>query len=212
MSFRQWTRRRPGGRTCSTRCSTRCEVEMETTPTRTTPDQLSIPPDGKPYHEQPQWRNDFPIDWPQDELVARRDFTKFLVLTSFAFVVGQLWIAFENLKRRGKGRPPIKRIARADAIPVGGSMVFEYPEAHDICILVRTDERSYLAYNQKCTHLSCAVVPDPRNDRFLCPCHNGVFEMQTGIPVAGPPRRPLDRILLELRGGDLYAVGLEVRA
>jgi len=171
-----------------------------------------VAPDGRPYHEQPQWRNDFPIDWPQDELVGRRDFTKFLVLTSFAFVVGQLWIAFENLKRKGKGKPPIKRIARADAVPVGGSLVFEYPGAHDICILVRTDERSYLAYNQKCTHLSCAVVPDLANDRFLCPCHNGVFEMRTGIPLAGPPRRPLERILLELRDGDLYAIGLEVRA
>ena len=67
--------------------------------TRTNPDQLSIPPDGRPYHDQPQWRNDFPIDWPQDELVARRDFTKFLVLTSFAFAVGQVWIALENIAR-----------------------------------------------------------------------------------------------------------------
>ena len=76
--------------------------------TRTNPDQLSVPPDGKPYHEQPQWRNDFPIDWPQDELVARRDFTKFLVLTSFAFAVGQIWIAFENFARKRRGRPPIQ--------------------------------------------------------------------------------------------------------
>src|SRR5579875_3286117 len=31
----------------------------------------------------PAWRQDFPIDWPQDHYVARRDFTKFLVLTAF---------------------------------------------------------------------------------------------------------------------------------
>ena len=68
----------------------------EQTPTRTTTDQLSVPPDGRPYSDQPQWRNDFPIDWPQDEFVARRDFTKFLVLTSFAFVAGQV------LCRRGR--------------------------------------------------------------------------------------------------------------
>ncbi len=88
---------------------------MTTTPTKTQTDQLSVPPDGRPYHDQPQWRNDFPIDWPQDEFVARRDFTKFLVLTSFAFVVGQLWIVFENFRRTRKGEPPVKRIARADA-------------------------------------------------------------------------------------------------
>src|SRR5204863_8115670 len=94
------------------------------------PDQLSEPPDGRPYHDQPQWRNDFPIDWPQDEYVARREFTKFLVLTSFAFVAGQIWIAFENFARRRRGRPPIKRIAGAGAIPVGRSVALTPPAPH----------------------------------------------------------------------------------
>jgi Ferredoxin subunits of nitrite reductase and ring-hydroxylating dioxygenases len=181
-------------------------------PAPMTPDQLSVPPDGRPYHDQPQWRNDFPIDWPQDEFVARRDFTKFLVLTSFAFVVGQLWIVIENFMRKRRGQPPVTRIARADAIPVGGALVFQYPEPHDICIAVRTGEKQYFAYNQKCTHLSCAVVPDLARGRFQCPCHNGSFDLATGVPTAGPPRRPLERILLEIRDGDLYARGIEVRA
>ena len=169
-------------------------------------------PDGQPYNDQPQWRNDFPIDWPQDEYVARREFTKFLVLTSFAFVIGQLWIAFENFARKRRGEPPVKRIARADAIPVGGALVFHYPAEHDLCVAVRTGAEQYVAFNQKCTHLSCAVVPDPGQGRFHCPCHNGSFELQTGVPIAGPPRRPLERIRLEIRNGDLYAVGREVRA
>jgi Rieske Fe-S protein len=180
-------------------------------PGRTSPDQLSIPPDGRPYHDQPQWRNDFPIDWPQDELVARRDFTKFLVLTSFAFVVGQMWILVENFARRRRGQPPVRRIARAEDIPVGGSLVFNYPQPHDICIVVRPTARQYFAYNQKCTHLSCAVVPDLANGRLHCPCHNGSFELATGVPLAGPPRRPLERIHLEIREGDLYATGTEVK-
>lgn len=183
-----------------------------TTPTRTTPDQLSIPPDGRPYHDQPQWRNDFPIDWPQDEFVARRDFTKFLVLTSFAFMVGQVWIAFENFGRRRRGELPIQRIARVDDIPVGGAHVFNYPAAHDTCIVVRTGPDTWFAYNQKCTHLACAVVPDMAKGSLHCPCHNGFFDMRSGIPTAGPPRRPLDRILLEIRDGELYATGREVRA
>ena len=185
---------------------------MTTTPTRTPPDQLSVPPDGKPYHDQPQWRNDFPIDWPQDEFVARRDFTKFLVLTSFAFVAGQLWIVGENLLRKRRGRLPVKRIGPTNAMAIGSALVFEYPDEHDICLVVRTGPQSYVAYNQKCTHLSCAVVPDVPNSRLNCPCHQGFFDLKTGIPTAGPPRRPLERILLEIRDGDLYAVGREVRA
>ena len=87
------------------------------------PDQLTVPPDGGAYHDQPQWRNDFPIDWAQDEFVERREFTKFLVLTSFAFVAGQVWIALQNFSRKRQGRPPIRMIARLDAVPVGATMV-----------------------------------------------------------------------------------------
>jgi hypothetical protein len=36
--------------------------------------------------------------------------------------------------------------------------------------------------------------------------------LMTGVPIAGPPRRKLERILLEIRNGDLYATGQEVRA
>ena len=176
------------------------------------PDQLSIPPDGRPYHEQPQWRNDFPIDWPQDDLVARRDFAKFLVLTSLAFVVGQGWIAFENLLRKRTGRPPVRHIVRADAVPPGGAVTFAYPGPTDPCILVRTGEDRFLAYSQKCTHLSCAVTPRLSENCFHCPCHNGFFDLATGAPTAGPPRRPLPRIALEMRDGELYATGVEVRA
>ena len=175
-------------------------------------DKLSVPPDGRPYRDQPQWRNDFPIDWPYDEYVARRDFTKFLVLTSLAFVVGQLWIVFQNFVRKRRGQPPVRRIARAEEIPVGGARVFEYPGPGEPCLVVRTGPQQYVAYNQKCTHLSCAVVPDLGRGRLHCPCHNGSFEVATGVPISGPPRRPLERVRLEIRNGDLYATGLEVRA
>jgi Rieske Fe-S protein len=184
----------------------------DTAPTRTSTDQLSVPPDGRPYSDQPQWRNDFPIDWPQDEFVARRDFTKFLVLTSFAFVVGQVWILFENFARRRQGKLPVTRIAAENSIAIGGAFVFAYPGPHDLCIAVRTGEQTWVAFNQKCTHLACAVVPDVPRGRFHCPCHNGSFDLQTGAPTAGPPRRPLERILLEIREGHLYAVGREIRA
>jgi Rieske Fe-S protein len=180
--------------------------------TETNPDQLSVPPDGRAYHDQPQWRNDFPIDWPQDELVARRDFTKFLVLTSFAFVVGQVWIWFENAGRKRRGQPPIRKIANLDAIPIGGAMTFAYPAMHDDCILVRMGTDRFVAYSQKCTHLSCAVTPEPQNNRLHCPCHHGYFDLTTGAPTAGPPRRPLPRITLEIRDGAIYATGIEVRA
>ncbi|MEO8217998.1 MAG: Rieske 2Fe-2S domain-containing protein [Acidobacteriota bacterium] len=175
-------------------------------------DQGSVPPDGRPYHDQPQWRNDFPIDLAQDDLVSRRDFTKFLVLTSFAFAAGQVWIVFENWRRRRRGRLPIRKIAAVNDMAVGSSLIFSYPDAHDDCIVVRTGSERFVAYSQKCTHLSCAVIPEPQNGRLVCPCHHGLFDLATGNVLAGPPRRPLPRVRLEIRDGALYATGVEVRA
>ena len=39
----------------------------------------------------------------------------------------------------------------------------------------------------------------------------GVSISCTGAPIAGPPRRPLARIVLEMRGRDVYAIGVEER-
>jgi len=172
---------------------------------------ITIAPDFAPLESQPAWRQDFPIDWPQDLYVERRDFMKFMVLTSAAFTVGQLWIAVQNWYRRHGGQPPVQRIAAVDDIAVGAAIGFTYPDEHEPCLLVRLSTTDFVAFGQKCTHLSCAVVPRPAEGSFYCPCHEGRFDLRTGAPTAGPPRRPLPRIVLERRGRDIYAVGVEER-
>src|SRR6476619_1738896 len=117
-------------------------------------EQVTIAPNGRPMDEQPAWRQDFPIDWPQDHYVERRDFMKFMVLTSLAFTVGQFWIAARNWWRRRTGEHEIVRVGSVRDVPIGATRTFAYPTAHDPCILVRSDERTFVAYSQKCTHLS----------------------------------------------------------
>lgn len=172
---------------------------------------ISLPPDGRPAQDQPAWRRDFPIDWPQDQDVERRDFVKFLTLTSFAFVVGQFWIAGQDWLKRRAEAPESRRIASTRDIAVGGSVVFDYPNEHDTSILVRTSETEFVAFSQKCTHLSCAVIPRPDEGVFHCPCHEGVFDLRTGRVIAGPPPRPLPRVLIEVRGEDIFATGVDAR-
>src|SRR5690606_5643313 len=140
-------------------------------------DPISVPPDGRVGAPQPRWRRDFPIDWPQDEYISRRDFTRFMVLTSLAFTVGQFWILLQNLWRRAQGELPVVAIAEAETIPVGGNHVFAYPTEEDPCILVRLDETTFVAYDRLCTHLLCPVIPDPEHGQLHCPCHEGYFDM-----------------------------------
>jgi nitrite reductase/ring-hydroxylating ferredoxin subunit len=171
----------------------------------------SASPDGEPADSQPQWHQDFPIDVPQDNYISRREFTKFLVLTSAAFTFGQAWIVWENWRRARRDLPPLRQIATLADIPVGGSLVFSYPTSDEPCLLLRPHEDTLLAYSQKCTHLSCAVIPEFEKNCLNCPCHHGIFSLDGGLPLAGPPQRPLPRILLKVHGDAIYASGVELR-
>lgn len=176
------------------------------------PENVTIAPDQRPMAEQPRWRTDFATDWPEDNFVARRDFAKFLVLTSAAFVAGQAWIAAQSLVRSRRAPPGRVKIGSLSALPPGTVVMFAYPAPHDPCLLIRTREGTLLAYSQKCTHLSCAVVPRLDEGILHCPCHEGIFELATGRNIAGPPPRPLPVIELEVVGDDVFAVGVKERS
>ena len=49
------------------------------------PAERTTAPDGRPAADQPAWRQDFPIDAPQDQYLSRRGFTRFLMAASAAF-------------------------------------------------------------------------------------------------------------------------------
>lgn len=172
----------------------------------------STAPDGRPLADQPRWRRDFPIDWGQDDYVSRRDLVKFVALTSAAFAAGQCWVAVDGLLRQVEAPLPETAVASVDELPIGGAKTFTYPEGSTPRLLVRTGETSFVAYDQQCTHLLCPVVPAVAQNKLHCPCHNGWFDLQTGQPTAGPPRRPLPKILLEIREGTVYATGVEESA
>lgn len=158
---------------------------------------------------EPLWKEEFSVHAADERYVTRRQLTKFLVLTSFGMFVGNLWILFRSLLRK-PGSFPKQTVAQVGEIPVGGVKLFTFPSREDHCILVRTGEDDYVAYSQKCTHLSCAVYYAAQNNRLECPCHKGFFAIEDGSVLQGPPPRPLPRVVLERRGEDLVAVSIKV--
>jgi nitrite reductase/ring-hydroxylating ferredoxin subunit len=173
------------------------------------PEQVTSPPDGRPFEEQPVWRQEFPIDWPQSEYVSRREFTRLLLVTSLAFVVGQTYIVVSSLLRQRKSALPVAEIAATGELPIHGVKLFTYPAAKDPCVLIHLSTGEYVAFGQKCTHLSCPVIPQPEMGVLQCPCHEGKFNVTTGNVISGPPNRPLPRITLDVRDGRIYATGVE---
>lgn len=159
---------------------------------------------------EPLWQDEFSIHTADERYVSRRQFTKFLVLTSLGMFAGNLWI----LARSWFSKTPVfpqKNICNTVDIPVGGVWLFRYPTQNEPCILVRPDAETFVAYSQKCTHLSCAVYYAREKNRLECPCHEGYFSIATGDVLQGPPPRPLPRVILERRGDQLVAVGMQIR-
>ena len=155
---------------------------------------------------EPLWQDEFSVFQADERYVNRRQFAKFLTLTSLAMFVGNLWILVRGwFYRRPEYEPAT--VVRAGEIAVGGVKLFPY--AGEQCILVRTGEDDYVAYSQKCTHLSCAVYYAREHDRLECPCHEGYFSVRDGTVLQGPPTRPLPRVVLDRRGSDLVAIRME---
>lgn len=157
---------------------------------------------------EPLWRDEFPVYAEDERYVTRRQFAKFLTLTSLAMAAGNAWILAKSWFYRAPAYPT-QVVAALDEIPVDGVKLFRYPTPKDPCILVRTAADTYVAYSQSCTHLSCAVYFSLQSKRLECPCHEGSFSVADGTVIAGPPPRPLPRVVLERRGRDLVAIGME---
>jgi len=157
------------------------------------------------------WREEFSVSSAEQGYVERRQFGKFLVLTSGAMFAGQVWLMAKDWMSKTKTIIwQRKAVAFEGDLAVGAAKVFQYPGPNDNCLLVRVTEAKYVAYSQKCTHLSCAVIYSAEKRMLECPCHNGYFSIEDGHVIQGPPPRPLPRVELELSGGQLIATGMSV--
>ena len=154
------------------------------------------------------YQAEFPYDRDEESQVTRREFCNFLFLTSSALFVGAAGFAGKSVYDANKEMhySPMK-IEGSGALQPGNALNFYYPTENDTGILIRTSDGEYHAYGQKCTHLTCPVYYSRADERLECPCHEGGFDARTGNVLYGPPPRPLDKIEIEVRGGEVWAIG-----
>lgn len=69
--------------------------------------------------------------------------------------------------------------------------------------VVTSDGNTFDIFDPRCTHLGCPYNWSEEKQKFLCPCHNAVFDL-SGKVLAGPPPRPLDRYRSKVENGLLY--------
>lgn len=152
---------------------------------------------------RPSWEVDFPIERLEAQHVSRREFSKFLVLVSGGLCLGSGWVAVKDVLMPPEHLAADVRLFPLADIPVNGMKMFAIPGSSEPAILIRL-ESGLRAFEQKCTHLSCAVFFDPGTKRIECPCHAGAFDAATGAVLQGPPPRPLRSFPVEVRGDDVW--------
>jgi Rieske Fe-S protein len=144
--------------------------------------------------------------------INRRIFCNRVVLTSIG-----LGLAANSLKGEPATRqtpllayPPMK-VEGAERVMPGSFLYFTYPTTNDPAVFVRGHDGEGSAYSRKCAHRGCSVDYDPQRRCINCPCHQGAYDPRTGYVMFGPPTRPLDQIVLQMRaGGEVWAVGKRI--
>jgi menaquinol-cytochrome c reductase iron-sulfur subunit len=65
--------------------------------------------------------------------------------------------------------------------------------------LVKRDNKTVDVYTTVCPHLGCSINFDASSQRFICPCHNGTFDLQCRkVEFAegnNPPPRDMDKLV-----------------
>lgn len=153
---------------------------------------------------------------PKSHTVTRRDFVR--VVTTF---IGSAIAAVIGLPAIGYLIAPAVKVQKSeDWIPLGP--LENYPEgiptpfsfvrvkengwektSNSYGVYVVRNGDNVTAFSNVCTHLSCRVTWKEETKDFVCPCHDGHFDIQGKI-TAGPPPRPLDTYQAKIEEGNLF--------
>jgi cytochrome b6-f complex iron-sulfur subunit len=132
---------------------------------------------------------------------SRRSFIDWLLGTSAAaFIVSVLYPVSRYLVPPPAGESSAASVTlpiRAEDVKPNTGQIFKFGSKP--AILVRTAAGELRAFSAVCTHLNCTVQYRPDLAEIWCACHNGHFDLK-GQNVGGPPPRPLDAYVINVRG------------
>jgi arsenite oxidase small subunit len=152
------------------------------------------------------------INKDNERSLDRRGFMKTMVGAAGLFAVSTLpWGGLAAKELLGLKNKTLnkKKIVDVDALNIGDAVEFAYPGDHESALLIRLGEHEYKAYQNACTHLKCPVFWVREEEQMVCPCHHGFFDPKSGVPTAGPPRRPLPEIIVTIEDRVVYATGVK---
>ena len=135
---------------------------------------------------------------------TRRRFTTWLLSTSLgAFTVSVLYPITRYLVPPRVGESSAASVTLAlkpDELKPNTGQIVKFGSRP--AIVIRTPAGELRAFSAVCTHLNCTVQYRPDLGNIWCACHNGRFDLK-GQNIAGPPPRPLDAYVVNVRGAQI---------
>ena len=119
---------------------------------------------------------------------------------------------------KASGYPRVK-IADVKKLKVNRPISFDYPLKGQTSILLDLGhavpggvgrKKSIVAYSALCQHMGCPVAYNRGLREFVCPCHQTRYDPERlASIIQGVATRALPRVLLQVKGGAVWAVGVD---
>ena len=136
---------------------------------------------------------------------SRRDFMANIILGT-GTVLGLGSLAYRFLEYLYPVVPPIKLVevaaGKPSDIPPDGVRLVQLPEGP---VILEKADNEVRALSAICTHLGCTVQWHPEEKKFICPCHQGIYDFNGNV-VSGPPPRPLEKLQVTLRDEQVFVL------
>lgn len=121
--------------------------------------------------------------------------------------LGYLGLASDFLNPPAANAAPLQEVGKVSDFPEQTPTLVSYKGAgvEEGVYVVNLGSEGWLALDFHCTHLQCGVNWVDAANKFMCPCHGGVYDIKGNV-LSGPPPQALHRrkILVE---GDSVQVG-----
>jgi Rieske Fe-S protein len=132
--------------------------------------------------------------------VRRRTFLDALLGLGFvSTAMAVVYPVWRYLNPPATGEPAVASTVAAKAADLkpNSGIIFKFGSRPGL--LVRTPDGEFRAFNAICTHLDCTVQYKADTSQIWCACHNGTYDL-AGNVVSGPPPRPLEPLVVNVRG------------
>ncbi len=133
--------------------------------------------------------------------MTKRSFMKYLMLCLTVVASGMATWGIATFSSIGAGKKR-REFARQIIEDLRPGQPVHVPDAGSW--LVKQDAE-IVAFDDRCTHLGCRQNWNPGENRFECPCHGSIFDIDGNV-LRGPATKPMPRLYLQPTEGDVIGL------